>query len=571
MSANTQRPRPGRKRHSRVLRELRVRNFAVVEEATLEFGPGLSVLSGETGAGKSILVEALALLVGGRPSQDMIRAGAGTARIEGRFEIEDVDGLQALCEDAGVDREDGWLILSRELRREGRHRAWVNGSPSTTGRLREFGVRLLDLHGQHDHQRLLDRAWQRRILDAHGRHEALAEQTAAAYGGLRAIEGRLEDTRRAAREGRERADYLRFKRDEIAGAGLDPHEDEALESEARRLSHSEELIELSGSLHHGLYEGEGSIVDQLGEFAARLEALVAIDREAGPFRDLLEAALRNVEELGRNLAPYRDSIEHDPRRLDEIRVRQDLLYRLKRKYGGTLEEVIGAGEEARRELETVRGADDEIERLDAVREAASVELAALASELSERRRESAHALAEAVTAALPELGLRGGRLEIRLDAYGEIRGTGAERVEFLVSLNPGFPPAPLRRVASGGEMSRLMLALEAALIEVDDLPVLVFDEIDAGIGGEVAHRVADRLVRLSAAHQVLVVTHLAQIAARADAHYSIGKVTEADSARTSVRVLTGGERVHEVARMLGGDPASRASRAHAEELLAGQL
>jgi len=554
-----------------VLRELRVRNFAVVEEATLEFGPGLSVLSGETGAGKSLLVEALALLVGGRPSADMIRAGAGTARVEGRFEIEDIDAVRTLCEDAGVDHDDGWLILCRELRREGRHRAWVNGSPSTAGRLREFGRRLLDLHGQHDHQRLLDRAWQRRILDAHGRHEALAGRPAAAHDGLRAIEGRLEDTRHAAREGRERADYLRFKRDEIAAAGLEPDEDDALESEARRLSHSEELIELSGSLHHELYEAEGSIVDRLGEFAARLEALVSIDREAAPFRDLLEAALRNVEELGRSLAPYRDSIEHDPRRLDEIRVRQDLLYRLKRKYGGTLEEVIRAGEEARRELEAVRGSDEEIERLEAAREAASAGLAALASELSERRRGSAHTLAEAVTAALPELGLRGGRFEIALDTYGEIRATGAEGVEFLVSLNPGFPPAPLRRVASGGEMSRLMLALETALIEVDDLPVLVFDEIDAGIGGEVAHRVATRLVRLSAAHQVLVVTHLAQIAARADAHYSIGKVTEADSARTSVRALTGGERVREVARMLGGDPASHASRAHAEELLAGQL
>lgn len=554
-----------------MLRELRVRNFAVVEEVTLEFGPGLSVLSGETGAGKSILVEALALLVGGRPSADMIRAGAGAARVEGRFEIEGLDGLQTLCEEAGIEQEDGWLILCRELRREGRHRAWINGSPSTTGRLREFGVRLLDLHGQHDHQRLLDRAWQRRILDAHGRHGPLAARTAAAHEELRIVEARLEDTRSAAREGRERADYLRFKRDEIAGAGLEPNEDEALEAEARRLSHSEELIELSGSLHHRLYEAEGSIVDQLGEFATRLDALVAIDREAGPFRDLLEAALRNVEELARSLAPYRDSIEHDPQRLDEIRVRQDLLYRLKRKYGGTLDDVIRSGEEARRELETVRGADDEIERLQAAREAASTELAALASELSKRRRESARALAEAVTAALPELGLLGGRLEVSLDAYEEIRAVGAEQVEFLVSLNPGFPPAPLRRVASGGEMSRLMLALETALIEVDDLPVLVFDEIDAGIGGEIAHRVAARLVRLSVAHQVLVVTHLAQIAARADAHYSVGKVTEAEGARTSVRVLTGGERVHEVARMLGGDPASRASRAHAEELLAGQL
>ena len=553
-----------------MLRELRVRNFAVVEEAVLEFGPGLSVLSGETGAGKSLLVEALALLVGGRPSPEMIRAGAGMARVEGRFEIDGVDGVASLCEQAGVDHEDDWLILRRELRREGRHRAWVNGSPSTTTLLRELGVRLVELHGQHDHQRLLDRSHQRRILDAFGRHEGLVAETAAAFDALRELDTRLAQVRQALREGRERADYLRFKCDEISAAELSPDEDETLETEARRLTHSEELIELSSLLYDGLYESEASVVDRLGELGKRLDALVAIDPAAASFRDLHEAGLRSVEELGLGLARYRDAIEHDPRRLDEIRARQDLLYRLKRKYGDSLAEVIRAGEEARRELEQLAGADDEIARLAARREEAAANVARLASELSERRHAAAGRLCEAVNAALPELGLRGGRLTVQFAGDGEIRRLGAERVEFLVALNPGFPAAPLRRVASGGEMSRLMLALETALIEVDDLPSLVFDEIDAGIGGEVAHRVADRLLRLSASHQVLVVTHLAQIAARADAHYWIGKTAERGEARTSVRTLTGGERVLEVARMLGGDPDSHASRAHAEELLAGR-
>lgn len=554
-----------------MLRELRVRDFAVVGEAVLEFGPGLSVLSGETGAGKSVLVEALGLIVGGRASADMIRAGAGRARIEGRFEVEGVDGIAALCEQAGVDLDEGWLILGRELRREGRHRAWVNGSPCTTGLLREFGVRLVDLHGQHDHQRLLDRNHQRRILDAFGRHEALVAENAAAFDTLRDLDARLARVRRAAREGRERADYLRFKYDEISSAGLSPDEDEALEAEARRLSHSEELIELSGLLHHRLYEAEGSIVDQLGELGNRLDALLALDPAASPFRDLHETALRSVEELGLGLAPYRDAIEHDPRRLDEIRERRDFLYRLKRKYGDSLADVMRAGEEAHRELRRIQGADDKIDRLQAERTEAAERLTELASKLSRRRRAAADALSDAVNAALPELGLRGGHLSVQLTEDGEVRRLGAERVEFLVSLNPGFPPAPLRRVASGGETSRLMLALETALIEVDDLPVLVFDEIDAGIGGEVAHRVADRLLRLSGTHQVLVVTHLAQIAARGAAHYSIGKDTVGGEVRASVRTLTGGDRVLEVARMLGGDPGSRTSRAHAEELLAGQL
>ncbi len=554
-----------------MLRELRIRNFAVVEELSLEFGPGLSVLSGETGAGKSILVEALALLVGGRPSPDMIRAGQSRATLEGRFEVAGVDGLEGLCAEAGVDTEDGWLILRRELRREGRHRAWVNGSPSTTGLLKTLGARLLDIHGQHEHQRLLDRAEQRRMLDAYGGHEDVAADVLGMWDEMVEIEGRLESVRAAATAGRERADYLRFKAEEIEAAELDADEERALETESSRLSHSEELTRLAEELHHRLYEGEGSIVEQLGDIGGRLDALVQIDESGLRFADLFESALRTIEELGRELGPYRESVEHDPATLDVIRERQDLLYRLKRKYGEPLTTIIEAGAKARAELDSIEGADDEIARLDAARGHAASLFHQRTKDLAKARLRASSKLAGAVNATLSGLGLEGGRFEIGLEPLDAPGRAGAERVEFLVSLNPGFPPAPLARVASGGELSRLMLALETALVSVDDVPILIFDEVDAGIGGTVAHQVAARLVRVATSHQVLVVTHLAQIAAHADAHYSVGKAARQGETKTSVRELYGDQRVSEVARMLGGDPDSDASRAHAEELLAGRL
>jgi DNA repair protein RecN (Recombination protein N) len=280
-----------------------------------------------------------------------------------------------------------------------------------------------------------------------------------------------------------------------------------------------------------------------------------------------ETALRTLEELGRRIGEYRAGVEHDPVRLDRVRARLDTLYRLKRKYGGTLVDVIAAGEAARAALASVEGSGEAIARLEAERAERASRLEARAGELSEARREAGRRLEGTVGRSLPELGLKGGRFVVHLEPHPDVRPGGRERVEFRVSLNPGFDPAPLTRVASGGEMSRLMLALKTALVEVDEVPILIFDEVDVGIGGEVAHRVAQRLAQVSESHQVLVVTHLAQIAARADSHLSVDKRTSGSRPSTRVRSLEGAERVREVARMLGGDPDSEASRTHAEELL----
>ncbi len=550
-----------------MLRELRIRNFAVIDEVRLEVEPGLTVLSGETGAGKSIVVEALSLLLGERASSDLVRQGEERALVEGSFDLASRPELIERCVDAGLEVEDDWLIVRRELQRAGRNRVWVNGSAATAGLIRELGAALVDLHGQHEHQALLGRTAQRRILDAYAGADDLAQQVETSFRQLASLRAHIELVRRRAAEALERSDYLRFKAEEIAAANLQSGEEERLTAEARRLANSEELLTLASTLHESAYEGEGSLVDQLGALRKMLDDLASIDPETRSFAELYQAAVHALQELGRRLGDYRGTVEHDPDRLESVRARLDLIFRLKGKYGGSLEDVLAVGEAARAELDQLETSDAEVARLEQEAEATERDLDALAEELSGRRREAAARLREAVGRLLPELGMEGGRFEVRLTPLETTGPSGREDVEFLVTLNPGFEPGPLARIASGGEMSRLMLALKSALVEVDDVPSLVFDEIDAGVGGEVAHRVAELLARVARRHQVFVVTHLAQIAARADSHLQVHKSLGGERPATRVTALDGDDRVRELARMLGGDPASDVSRSHALELL----
>jgi DNA repair protein RecN (Recombination protein N) len=550
-----------------VLRELRIRNFAVIDEVRLEVEPGLTVLSGETGAGKSIVVEALSLLLGERASSDLVRQGEERALVEGSFDLASRPELIERCVDAGLEVEDDWLIVRRELQRAGRNRVWVNGSAAPAGLIRELGAALVDLPGQHEHQALLGRTAQRRILDAYAGADDLAQQVETSFRQLASLRAHIELVRRRAAEALERSDYLRFKAEEIAAANLQSGEGERLTAEARRLANSEELLTLASTLHESAYEGEGSLVDQLGALRKMLDDLASIDPETRSFAELYQAAVHALQELGRRLGDYRGTVEHDPDRLESVRARLDLIFRLKGKYGGSLEDVLAVGEAARAELDQLETSDAEVARLEQEAEATERDLDALAEELSGRRREAAARLREAVGRLLPELGMEGGRFEVRLTPLETTGPSGREDVEFLVTLNPGFEPGPLARIASGGEMSRLMLALKSALVEVDDVPSLVFDEIDAGVGGEVAHRVAELLARVARRHQVFVVTHLAQIAARADSHLQVHKSLGGERPATRVTALDGDDRVRELARMLGGDPASDVSRSHALELL----
>jgi len=550
-----------------MLIELRIENFAVIERLAVRLEPGLNVLTGETGAGKSIIVGALSLLLGERASSVTVRTGAERAVVEGVFDIAGRPDVAELLADHGLEPEDGLLILRREVAAEGRNRAWVNGAASTAGLVGELGSLLVDLHGQHEHQALLRPDAQREILDAFAGHAERVSGLRAAHRALVSAHEALQalDVRR--REVEQRADFLRFQLDEIESAEVEPDEEQRLEEESRRLEHAEELARLSEGLHQALYEDESAVSVTLGALRRDLEQLIRIDRGQEPARELLEAAYYSVEELGRRLGEYARGVEHDPARLESIRRRQDVLYRLKRKYGPELADVLEAGRRARSELDLLEGTGAERRSLERAEVEARAEVERLAAEISRGRRAAADRLSAAVMEAFPGLGMAGGRFEVRLQPLEEPGPSGSERAEFLVSVNRGFEPASLARVASGGELSRVMLALETILAGLDRTGTLVFDEIDAGIGGRIGVQLGLRLSEVARHHQVFVITHLPQIASRAHHHLLVEKAEVDGMSRTAVEELDGDRRVRELARMLGGDPDSETSLDHARELL----
>ena len=550
-----------------MLKELRVRNYAVIEDVRLEFGPGLTVLTGETGAGKSLVVGALSLLLGERATSEIVRAGADSASVEGRFDIGAHPDVAARCGEAGIDADDGWLIIRREVQLEGRNRAWINGSSATTGLIRELAAELVDLHGQHEHQALLNRPAQRDMLDEYAGASDERGAVAEAYDHLAALEAERTALIESVASIRERADFLGFKLKEIDQAALEPREEEEASAEERRLENSEELLELSGGMAEALYGGDEALLDRLGEQGRRLNDLLRIDPSAEPLRELHETAQHAVEELGRRLATYHSRVEHDPQRLEQLRLRLQQIDRLKRKYGGTVESILGQAGEIRGELDTIETSEVEGARIMKRAEEARARLGEKAEALRVRRTEAAERLSSDVAALLPSLGMEGGRFRVELERLETPGRTGSERIEFHVSLNPGFEPAPLAKVGSGGELSRVMLALKTVLAAVDRVPTLVFDEIDAGIGGRVANQVAARLAEVAVRHQVFAITHLPQIAARASNHLRVDKVDREGRAATRAVRLADEDRVSELARMLGGDPESDISQRHARELL----
>ncbi len=550
-----------------MLVELRIRDYAVVEDLTLELGAGLNVLTGETGAGKSIIVGALSLLLGERASSDVVRAGADRATVEAVFDIDGLPEVKRVVDDHGFRVEDGLLILRREVAVEGRNRAWVCGSPATAGVVGALGSALVDLHGQHEHQTLLRPTDQRAILDAFGGCLELAGAVAEGYARLQALRAELEAREERRREVESRADFLRFQLDEIDEAELAPGEDEELENEAGRHEHAEELARGTADVYAALYEEEDSVSDRLGAVRQALARLASFDSGLSDIAERLAEVTHLVDDLGRRIGDYASQVEHDPERLEEVRVRLDRIFRLKRKYGPELADVLETAQRVRAELQDLDDADHDLSRLNAERTEAETALRRTASELSAARSNAARRLADAVAETLPDLGLAGGRFEVDLSTHTSVSAGGAESIEFRVATNRGFAPMPLARIASGGELSRVMLALKSILASVDSVPVLVFDEIDSGVGGVIATSVAAKLAEVAGRHQVFVVTHLPQVASRAEAHLLVEKGDDAGITTTRVRRLVGDERVEEVARMLGGDPESRASRDHARELL----
>ncbi len=550
-----------------MLSELRVRDLAVIADVSLPLKPGLNVLTGETGAGKSMLVDALALLLGERASADLVRPGARRAIVEAAFDVADDEALAALADELGVDLDDDRLVVRREISAQGRNRAWANGSPTTVTVLAALGERLVDLHGQHEAQSLLRPSAQRDLLDAFGDCEGERQAVDSAFNAatvLREEESQLVTKRDDVRR---RADYLQHVVQEIEAARPKLGEDETLAVEAQRLGNVEDLTRLAEQLSE-ILDGDAEVTARsaLGAAQKTLNQLARIDGSVNRWRELLDSADASLDELILAVGEYVADIEHDPDRLAQVERRRDVLYRLIQKYGPTVQDVLDTLTRARRELDLLDTADLDLAQLSERRAAADAALERAAGALSTKRRRAAGRLGKAVQQFLPGLGMPNGRVIVDVRQAPRISPAGADTVTFLVQLNPGLDARPLAQVASGGELSRLMLALKVVLSQHDMIPTLVFDEVDQGVGAEVGSRVADALAKVGSTKQVLVITHLPQIAARAEHHVVVSKRARGGIATADVRVLTPESRLEEVARMLG-DASDPVVQRHAEELL----
>ena len=552
-----------------MLTELRIRNFAIIETVNLPFAAGLNVLTGETGAGKSIIVGALGLLVGDRAASDQVRTGAERATIEGVFDVPADHAVRRVLDERGIEMEEATLVLRREVLASGaRTRAWINGSHVTTSVLAEIGRQLVNVHGQHEAQALLDPEAQQAILDQFGEASSAAAATAVAWRTLRDARAEVAILQSRRDDARKRADYLKHVASEVEEAQLREGEDEALAGEAHRLAHSEELGALARGVQATLDESDESLVRLLGQLQRPLAALQKIDGTTARLQELYDAAYYALVELARASSAYADGIESDPDRLDVLERRRDLIARLSRKHGGTTRSAIEAGRAARAELDLLDTAAVDLRGLEAKVASAESVLSTQAGRLTALRARASTTLAGSVAARLPELGMPDGRFVVALKERAEIGEHGAEEVEFLVALNLGHDARPLSRVASGGELSRVMLALKVILARLDAVPTLVFDEVDSGIGGAVGLMVGDAMRRVAEHHQVFAITHLAQIAARASHHIVVSKGARDGVTTADIVVVAGEPRVEELTRMLSGDVGSALGREHARELLA---
>ena len=548
---------------------IRVKNFAVIDEVEVELGDGLSVVTGETGAGKSILVDALGLALGDRADASVVRHGADRAEIGVLFECPPGHAALARLEELGLDDEHR-CALRRIIGRDGRSRAFVNNQPVTLADLKQIGSLLVDIHGQHAHQSLLDGANQRALLDAHGGLEPLVRDVAAAYRDWQDARAKLDAAQSSHRQRDAELELLRFQASELEALALEDGEPARLHAERSRLANVDKLASGLDLAIQAVYEAENVSAHALVARAAQeIARLVEDDETLRQPAEMLASIEIELREAALALVHYRERLEPDPERLDAVETRLSRIRTLARRHGVTEDELPGVLASLRARIDELGGAAHSIEALSAAAERAEAAYLAAATKLSKARREVAAKLSAAVTEQLPELGLAHGLFEVAIDEKPRDRadGTGLDRVEFRVRLNPGQPFGPLAKVASGGELSRIGLAIEVVGADASPVPTLVFDEVDAGIGGGVAEIVGRKLAKIAANRQVLCVTHLPQVASHGRHHYHVAKETDGKTSRTTVRRLSAEERVEELSRMLGGVEITAVTRAHAAEMI----
>jgi DNA repair protein RecN (Recombination protein N) len=566
-----------------MLTKLTVKDYALIESLEVDFAPGLNILTGETGAGKSILIGALGLALGERADIDSVRTGAKAAVVEAEFRVKAyrpaAELLKELEAEAGADP----LILRREVNAAGKSRAFVNDSPVNLAGLKRLGDALLDMHGQHQHQSLLYEDRHLDYLDAFGHLEPLRGQVGQLFSDYHQTKKQLDDLVHKEQLTREKIDLYQFQLKEINDAGLQAGQEEELEKEKFILENTEKLFANANQAYELLYDGEGSIIERLGTLENLFTDLSSIDERQNENRDAVQNSLAQLEETARSLRQYRDKLQFDPERLEVIRDRLDLIRTLKKKYGqkqGTIEAVLEHAQKIKLELDSVEHGEEIIAKLRAAMENERQKLEKSALELSSKRAETAQKLSKEVIGQLKDLGMEKAVFKTEVAQTPDTEGLvevkkqrqktesrGIDQVRFLISPNPGEDPKPLAKIASGGEISRVMLAIKTILAEADAVPVLVFDEIDAGIGGRVAEAVGHKLKEIGNKRQVLCITHLPQIAALGDSHYVVSKQENKGRTITNVQQLDQKQRVDELARMLGGSKVTETTVKHAKEML----
>jgi DNA repair protein RecN (Recombination protein N) len=541
---------------SAVLTLLRIRNLALVEELEWQVESGFIAVTGETGAGKSIIIGALQLLLGERADKALIRTGADLCTVEAVFNGNDLQKLNPQLVEAGIEPCENDLIIKRSFSVTGGTRQFINGSPTTLSVLKNLGDELVDLHGPHDHQSLLSFETQLSLLDSFARAEEQLAEYRKHYRQLQTLfaEHAAIDTAETARE--QELDLLRHQVAEIKSANLAAGEEEEIEKRYKLASNSKRLIELASAIANKLSEAEGSVLSQLAETQRLLRELEKIDNSIARFSSAHAASVVELSEIARALSGYAEKLDLDPEQLAALEQRISLFETLKRKYGGSISEVIGFGERAGERMQKIEGRDAELERLAKEIEKVRVQMNRAGEALRKLRTKAAPKLSENIRRNLRDLGFRQSEFEAKLIALDDPRPSGFDAVELLFSPNPGEPLKPLRAIASSGEISRLMLAIKSALAAHDAIPLLVFDEIDTNVGGEIAHAVGAKMQTLGREHQVICITHLPQVAATASSHFVVTKDVSRGRTFSNLREVTGKTRQEEIARMLGGKSES---------------
>jgi DNA repair protein RecN (Recombination protein N) len=556
---------------------LRVRNFAIIDELEVEFRSGLNVVTGETGAGKSILINALGLVLGGRGSAELVRSGAESAEVEALFDITDDPQARQRAERASVTTERE-LVLRRVIDKSGRTRAYANGRMASASQLAELAEGLVSVSSQHEHHTLVDPSSHLFYLDAFGALDAARGQVASAYDLTQGLSAEYDQAVAKARSRSEREDLLRYQAKELSELDPQPGEIEALVEERDRQRHGEKLISTTGRAEDVLYSGDGAVCETLARVIAELREVAAIDAGLVPLTEHLAGAQLQLEDAARELGSYSRRVFADPHRLAEIEERLDALERLRRKYGGTVESMLEHRRRAEQELQELATSEERIEALQDERDRAVQATEKLARALSIERHKAAQGLGRAITAELGSLGMGDAKVIVEVQQcepgsdVGAASGprlspTGIDRVEFLLATNRGEEPRPLGKIASGGELSRAMLAVKRVLAGLGPAGLYVFDEVDAGIGGAIAEVIGRKLQQIARHHQVICITHLPQIAVFADAHFFVHKVISKGRTRSQIKTLTVAEQRDEISRMLGGIEITDKTRAAAAEML----